>query len=471
MISIFLLLVLIKSIELIYLFQIKEYRWDRFYSFIRENGWFRTLYLTRLHLPAKSLRNVLIGITILVLLIPTQIALGLLPDLSLLLVIPFIPFISLVLTTLSVLLTAIPVQFHREKIIHKAKNFVKNSNVICIGVTGSYGKTSVKEFLYTILSQKYKVAKTDKNMNTDIGIALSILKNLKTDVKYFITEFGAYKLGEIEKETEIIKPNYSILTGLGNQHLDLYGSKENLIKAESYIVKILNSNDTAYINLDFSDSKKINEIFRAKKIYYSINEPADIFASDIKYENQLLRAIVHYKKQSFTISTRLLGEHNILNLLPCIALASDLGMNIQEIQEAIMTIVPIPGKLSIHPGINSSTVLNDSYNSNVNGFIEGIKIMAKMPQPKKNIVTRGIIELGVEKRSSYERILEELYKTNIQLISTDKFFGEVDKENRVKILNDVLDIKNLLVQNTDTNSLILIEGRFPKKFVDDIIVG
>src|SRR4030042_3311816 len=125
-------------------------------------------------------------------------------------------------------------------------------NLLVIGITGSYGKTSTKEFLYSILVQKYgerAVLKTEKNLNTEIGIALAILNDLNADHKFFICEMGAYKMGEIRESCQISRPRIGILTGINEQHMAIFGSQENIIKGKYELIESLPPDGMAFFNV------------------------------------------------------------------------------------------------------------------------------------------------------------------------------------------------------------------------------
>src|SRR3989344_501533 len=188
----------LKSLDLLYLFQTKEYRLDRILSFFREENILKILYFRMIRMPAITIRNLLIAQGIFFNIIPLYLLLKPLSSTLVLAFLIFSPILALLTMLLGTLLSEIPVQIYRRLIIFRARQMVKSSNAVFIGITGSYGKTSTKEFLYQILSQKFKVAKTEKNYNSDIGVSLSILKYLKPETEYFIVELEAYKIGEIK---------------------------------------------------------------------------------------------------------------------------------------------------------------------------------------------------------------------------------------------------------------------------------
>ncbi len=436
---------LLKSLDFLYLFQTKEYRLDRILSFLKEENIFDILYLRTIRMPAVSLRNLFIAQGIFFNIVPFYLLLkGLNLGLQLifLLLSPIIAFLTMLL---GVLLSEIPVQIYRKLIISKAARMAKNSKAVFIGITGSYGKTSTKEFLYQILSEKFKVAKTEKNHNSEIGVAISILKNLKSDTDYFIAELGAYKKGEINAACKIIRPKYGILTGIGNQHLSLFGSRKNLIEAKSELLESLPPEGTAYINKDIKEWKYFSAKTKAKKEFYSLNE------------------------LPFAIKTNLLGKHNLQNLLPCIALALYLGIEKSVILKTLKNIKPISGRLSIKNGINQSTVLDDSYNSNVEGFVAAINTASQMNFSKKLILSRGLIELGKEKKTSYQAIIEELNKTDLIFLTTDSLFKILNKKNNVITFSDEHKLLDYIKKQADKNTLLIIEGRFEPETLNTLL--
>ena len=468
-----LILAFLKSLHLTYLFQIKEYRLDRFMSMMRERGFLRTLYSFYLKFPALYLRNSLIVLLILTFELGLFLSVFEFPVIYILLniLLPVVPFIALLLVILAIFITAVPVFFYRKIIIMRAYFKVCNSKTVFIGITGSYGKSSVKEFIYTLLSTQFQTGKTDANMNTDVGVALAILKNLKKNTEFFVTEFGAYRLGEIQKAASYIPLKYVVLTGLGNQHLDLYGGRANLIAEETSLIYKVPETGTVYVNEKVPKEKDILKSVKAHKVIYGFESGATINARILEIASTYVKAVIRYKNTNIVVKTRLLGAHNIVNLLPAIAIALDLGVPKEKIISTIQNIKPLPGKLSLHTGFKKTTVLSDLSNSNVEGFIAGIKVLQKFSHKNKIIITQGIIELGVEKRPSYASILRKLNKTDILIFTTDSLFEEIDHERRVKTFNDVASLQQSLLPLLNKHTIVLIEGRFPLRILKKLQVN
>jgi UDP-N-acetylmuramoyl-tripeptide--D-alanyl-D-alanine ligase len=379
------------------------------------------------------------------------------------------PFIALFLVKIAVILTSFPVYLYRKSLIKKAKRKVRDSRSIFIGITGSYGKSSVKEYMYHILSSHKEIGKTDLNMNTEVGIAISLLKNLKKDTQYFIVETGAYTKGEIQQATSYIPFQYAVLTGLGNQHLDLYGNRQNLIDEETYLLYTVPQKGKVYMNYDIPVRKEISRDITAERNFYGTNTNADIQMTILESDHTGQKAQIEYKKKKFLIRTNLIGEHTILNLLPAIAIGLDIGIPVTKITKSISQLKPIPGKLSLHKGPNKTLIINDGANSNVEGFKAAIHTLQKFPQKSKIIISQGIIELGVEKTDSYKKILNELEKTDIRLFSTDNLFKDITKSDRVVTFNDVKRLWKRLLPLLKGDTVVLIEGKFPRHIIQNLL--
>lgn len=455
----------LKAADFIYLFQIKEYRFDRMNAMLNEAGLLNVFYLRTLRAPARKLRNVLLAIISITLIAVMFFSAKKTEELIITILLS--PFLAFFTAAVGVYFTNIAAEYKRNRIIRKAQERLLGSKTKVIGITGSYGKTSVKEFLATILSQKFSVASTEANMNTDVGVALSILKGLTSDTDYFIAEMGAYRRGEIKKICDIVKPKYAILTAIGNQHLGLFGSREILIQTKSELIESLPKNGMAYVNKGIPEHKKITETAKSPVVYYTTGEKSDIYADEIHVSASTISATVHYRNHSFKIRTSLIGEHNILNLLPCIALAYDAGMTATEITAAIKTIKQPLNKLSQTAGINGSMVLSDSNNSSVDGFIAAIKAAKQFGNLHTYIVSKGIIELGDEKSDSYGRIIAEL--ESITLLTTDRLFKELSRDKNVILFKDEDELAKEIKKIAGRNILIVVEGRFTKKFMQFII--
>ncbi len=470
--AIFIIILAERCFTLTYLYQIKEYRFDRFRAFLKEDGIFKVLYGSKPRMPANTTRNMLIVLeaVIVINLICGALALLHAPLLLVFSLILIAPFLAFLIVSDGVGATGLLAVYTRRRIIARARAKIAESDAIFIAITGSYGKTSVKEYLYTILSQKYRVAKTDANMNTDVGVALSVLKNLKPDTQYFITEAGAYRIGEIAAICGLIRPTYGILTAIANQHLALFGSRSKLISAKSELLAGLPKDGIIYINRDIEEYPKISKKTLAKIVSFSLNKKADIDATNIQISASGTSAFLEYKSRRIKVHTSLIGRHIVANLMPAVALAIDLGVESADIESAIKTLKAPNHTLQMKKGIGGSRVMDDSYNSSVEGFIAAIEAADQAKNPTKFIVSRGIIELGNEKKDSYRRILKALEQSGkIELLTTDKLFAMLGGAVYIRLFNSERTMQNYIQKVADHDTLIVLEGKFTPKFLQTII--
>ncbi len=350
--------------------------------------------------------------------------------------------------------------FQKRKIIKRAAEKMRSlKNVKVIGITGSYGKTSTKEFLYSILSQKYKVVKTEGNNNTNIGVAYTVLNKIDDSYGYFICEMGAYKIGEIKETCEIVEPDIGVLTGINEQHADLFGSIENTIKAKFELIETLPEDGLVIIN---SSVKYQASSIKAKNIkYFSLNEVNNIKVyqdyAEFEYKNRKLKA-------------NLLGKHYIENLLSAIIVAEHLGMSLDEISKGLENIKPTEYMMRKLEGANGSIFIDDSYSANPDGVIAALDYLNEAYVGyNKIIVFPGIIELGNKSKKVHKKLFERINEVcdvacilNQNLENTPLTpLKRGIKENRCKFIfkKDFDKAAEMLKGEIDEKSVILFESR------------
>ena len=340
-----------------------------------------------------------------------------------------------------------------------------------IGITGSYGKTSTKEFLYTILNEKYKVVRTKGNNNTNIGVARTVLNKVNDDYDYFICEMGAYKIGEIEEICNIVKPEIGILTGINEQHLDLFGSIENTIQAKFELIKSLPKDGVAIINSRIKNQESrylipplskgargISGLDVEKIILYSLKN-----ISDIKVMPDCVEFI--YKNQKF--KANLLGRHYIENLLAAIIAAENLGMNLEEISEAAEKIKPSKFMMRKLDGLNNSVFIDDSYSANPDGVIAALDYLNEAYRDyKKIIVFPGIIELGNKSEEVHQKLFSKIgevcdaaYMLNSQKFVKSKVYKVDDNKCKFIFEKNFDKAAKMLKNNLNKKTAVLFESR------------
>ena len=283
----------------------------------------------------------------------------------------------------------------QEKYIKKCKQALDSRNdLIKIGITGSYGKTSVKRILCTLLEEKYKVLATPASYNTPMGICKAV-NRLKEDHRVFIAEMGARHGGDIEKLTKIVNPDYAILTGITGQHLESFGSISTIKQTKFELVQNMKGNAVAYT----VDSEHTHSLFENCSLNtipagLDLTRNPKVFAKDIKIDENGSTFILNVHGKEIKCHTKLLGSHSVSNICAAVAIAYELGLTISEISAGISRLSVVEHRLSVTKNANGITIIDDSYNSNPQGFDAALEVL-EFFKGRKIVVTPGMVELGM----------------------------------------------------------------------------
>ena len=292
--------------------------------------------------------------------------------------------------------------------LHKAKTKLKSMpNLKVVGITGSYGKTSSKNILADILNVKYNTLPTPRNLNTPYGLMITINNHMDKFTEIFIAEMGAYVRGEIKGLCNFVKPKYGILTRIGTAHLESFGSEENIQKGKFELIESLPSDGVGVLNRD--DPKQVNYELKnnVKILWIGIDEEdVDVRATDIKCNHDGTKFNVIFKgdKKKYEFQTKLLGKHNVYNILAALALGREFDISISDLQQSVKKVKPVGHRLELKK-LNNFFMIDDAYNSNPVGAENACKVLGMMPGTKV-VVTPGMIELG-EKENEYNKIFGE----------------------------------------------------------------
>lgn len=309
----------------------------------------------------------------------------------------FITFIAMIINT--------PI----EKCVYlyyktKAQNKLKQmNNLKIIGITGSYGKTSSKNILGDILNIKYNALPTPRNLNTYNGLIMTVNNYMDKFTDIFIAEMGAYVRGEIAGLCKLVKPKYGILTTIGTAHLESFGSEENIVKAKFELIESLPSDGFAILNGD--DKKQVNYKLKNKvrTVWIGIeNKDVDVLATNIKCSSKGTSFDVKFKDddKKYHFETKLLGNHNVYNILAGIACGREFDIDIEDLIKSVQNVKPVEHRLELKK-IGNFFQIDDAYNSNPVGAENACKILGMMPG-LKIVVTPGMIELG-DKEDYYNK--------------------------------------------------------------------
>ncbi|MDP2649922.1 MAG: UDP-N-acetylmuramoyl-tripeptide--D-alanyl-D-alanine ligase, partial [bacterium] len=352
------------------------------------------------------------------------------------------------------------------------KKIRENRHLLVIGVTGSYGKSSTKEYLSQILSKKFKVAKTRGTNNTPIGIANSILKDLADDTKIFVVEMGAYQKGEIKELCQIVAPKIGIITAINNQHLSLFGNIKNTMSGKYELIESLPKNGLALFNGNNENAKLLFEKTEINKVLYetlqSMNKKSKestICAFNIKTQKSSISFDIQLKKEVTKMYTSLIGAHNVENILPAIFIANYLGMSMEEIQVAVENLTSLPKTMEKYTFSNNATLIDDSFNTNPNSILAVLNYI-QVYKGIKVLVMQPMIELGKDSKLEHEKIGEEISKISDYLFLTNNNYYkyilkgcEKRKNNCVIEVASTKTISDFIIKNVKEDDVVLFEGK------------
>ena len=364
---------------------------------------------------------------------------------------------------------------------HKAKNNLKkHSNMLVVGITGSYGKTSSKNILNEILSSKYITKATPKNYNTPYGLMMTINDHLDKFDQVLIAEMGAYTNGAIKQLCDFVHPKYGILTVIGDAHLESFGTKENIQKTKFELIESLPSDGLAILNMDdpYQVSYELKNNVPVKWIGID-NSKADVYATNIKCGSYGMSFDCHYQDgKTVHLKTRLLGKYNIYNILGSIVLALEMGIDINDIKASVSSLKSTEHRLELKK-IGDMFMLDDAYNSNPVGASGALDVL-KLMNGTKVVVTPGMVELGnIEKEKNYEfgkKIAEcadyviLIGKKKTQDIYDALVDCKYDKDN-IFILNRVVDAYSVIsaLKTDGVDIYALFENDLPDIYMEENI--
>lgn len=277
-----------------------------------------------------------------------------------------------------------------------AKRIIEShKGLTIIGVTGSFGKTSTKNYLASVLAEKYNVLVTPGNFNTLLGVIRTIREHLRPYHQVFIVEMGAKQPNDIKEICDLVHPTIGIVTAVGEMHLETFKSIENIQRTKFELIESLPSNGLGIINIDseyISSYKGLANNCRILK--YSVNNKGDYNACNVEYDGNGVKFTLDTNGEKF--ESRLLGTGNLLNILASIAVADHLDIPIQKQKNAIARLQPVEHRLSMSRA-GGITILDDAYNSNPNGAKMALEVLKSYTIGKENkriIITPGFVEMG-----------------------------------------------------------------------------
>lgn len=308
-----------------------------------------------------------------------------------------------------------------KRFIARATKILDECSAVKIGVTGSFGKTSVKEILKTLLSEKYSVLATPQSYNTPLGIALTVKDGVNAD--YFIAEAGARHKGDIKEICGIVKPSIGVLTGINGQHVETFGDEKAVKAAKFELFENLRGDKIAVFSADSDGSRELFNKFVGDKSLAGIKGDF-VRAENVRTSSAGSSFTLLIKgEEPIRCKTSLLGKHNVSDIVLAAAVAYKCGLSVDEIARGIEKCSPTEHRCSIIKAEGGGTIIDDTYNSNEDGARAALKTLSLF-KGRKTVITAGLVELGKREDEANENLGKSIAEHADEVI----IVGNVNKE-------------------------------------------
>jgi len=366
-------------------------------------------------------------------------------------------------------LSQIVVKDTRLALAELAGTWKNKAKVKTVAVTGSNGKTTVKEMIAAILSVDAKILFTQGNLNNDIGVPLTLLK-LQEQHQYAVIEMGANHSGEIAYSSRFAQPDIAIITNVGAAHIEGFGSLDGVAKAKGEIVASLNAEGVAILNRDDAFYALWKGIAQDRKVIsFGLHQSADVRATEIKSNENSAGFESHFilstAKAEVTIKLSLAGQHNVVNALAAAASCLTLGIELPQIKLGLEKMQPVVGRLQALVGKKGSLIIDDTYNANPSSVKAALEVLIKS-KGEPWFVMGALGEMGPESIKKHQELGELIKSMNVVRLltigsdaeSTSTIFG-----NGATFFNSQAQLIAYLEQQLEGNESVLIKGSRSQK--------
>jgi len=369
---------------------------------------------------------------------------------------------------LDVKTTVIKVKDTRKALRDLAKFYLNTLNLQVVGITGSTGKTSTKDLVAAVLSQKFKVFKTLGNFNNEIGLPMMIFK-LDKSYDVAVLEMGMSDFGEIHTLCEVAKPNISIITNIGMSHLEHLKTRENILKAKMEITDFFTRGNVLIVN---SDNDLLEGVASSnyKTIKIGIDSVADFKACDLNiYQDKITFKVIDAGiLTENTFEVNIPGRHNVLNSLLAVACGKIMGMSYDEIASGFKKLEATSMRLDITKG-EKFTIINDCYNASPDSMLAAMDVLCDVSGKAKIAILGTMRELGDNAFEAHKQVGEYAKIKNIDLLITLGEFNEAYKEgfndiNKYRSFETYDEVISFLSGIIAPNDVILVKASRYMKF-------
>jgi len=347
-----------------------------------------------------------------------------------------------------------------------------------VALTGSYGKTSVKFILAELLRQRYEVLATPSSFNTPMGICVVINQHLKPHHQVLVLEMGMRYAGDIGELCAIARPEVALVTTVGVAHLETMGTIEAIAREKGSLLKHMKPGGIAVLNGDNVWTREMQGV-QGQTVRVSVDgsEDADFIARDVRYTRKGVRFTVVERAtgEAVEVESRLLGAHNVLNVLLGIATARAMGLRLRQIAHAVPRIQPVEHRLKLRDE-NGLVVIDDAFNSNPVGARGAVDVLSQMEGGQRIIVTPGMVELG-DRQADENRAFGAYMASRVDwavLVGPrqtapiqEGLLGEEFSQDRMVVVRSLKEAQQWLAANAKAGDVVLYENDLPDQYAED----
>lgn len=339
----------------------------------------------------------------------------------------------------------------------------KGLDIPIIGITGSVGKTSTKEFVASVLEQKYKTLKTEGNFNNEIGVPLTLLK-IREEHEVAVVEMGINHFGEMRRLGRMVRPNMMLFTNIGDSHIEFLGSRDGILKAKTEVFEEMDEHSVVILNGEDDKLNTIESVHDKKPIRYGMSSTSDVYASDILSKGLSgSQSVLHTIAGCIQVHVPLPGIHMVYNALAATAVGLQLGLSLEEIKLGIERISPTNGRSNI-VWTRRNTIIDDCYNANPSSMYAALNLLMQA-EGRKVAILGDMYELGentAEMHASVGKYASDLAIDVVVCIGnfSYKIAEEVKKNSKIQVyyFEEKEEFMNRLFEIVKVDDSVLIKA-------------
>ncbi|MCH5211192.1 MAG: UDP-N-acetylmuramoyl-tripeptide--D-alanyl-D-alanine ligase [Oscillospiraceae bacterium] len=346
-----------------------------------------------------------------------------------------------------------------------ARFYKERYNVPTVAVTGSVGKTTTKDMLYSALSGKYNTLKTERSFNNEIGLPLTVFR-LEKEHEAIVLEMGMNHFGEIERLASIGRPDVAVITNIGQAHIEHLGSREGIFKAKMEIAKLFTEKNTLIVNGDDDFLGNVKGTVPCKVLYYGINNPEnDVYAKDIRdggLDGIEFAAVT--PEGEYKIKVNVPGEHNVYNALAAICVGREFNVPMEKIIEGIENFELTEMRMAVeeYEGI---TIINDCFNASPDSIKAAVKVLGKIKDKRKIAILGDMLEMGDYAERAHYELGKALCENGIDMLITAgenmKHLARGAKDNgigSIAVFDKTLEVCEFVKKEIKSGDAVLIKA-------------